>query len=345
MASPNPDLLPGDDGSIPLVRGVFGSGRSGSTWLGSILNTHPRVAYRFEPLHRLGKGRAGAAALRDRLQSEEASDADLERLYEMLLPADPLVEKPPFFKKDNVPNAARERLWPVVKVVKLGDRHPLSPVYRWLYTPRGRPPMVVKEVTHERTMRNLLERTGMRCVYLVRHPCAVVSSTLRGQAKGLMSTGRQGIVDDLLRAFSPELAERFVPRVEAMGPMEREAVLWRMDVEMGFRAAEASPRGRVVLYERFCDDPVGESRGMFEHLGLAFTQATLDFLEQGGEGEEGGGTRGEAAIDEYFSVHRDPAKSKQKWRKRVSAEEERAVMQIVEDSEEVQELARRGGWW
>ena len=34
---------------------IFGTGHSGTTCLGSIISSHPNIAYRFEPFHRLEK--------------------------------------------------------------------------------------------------------------------------------------------------------------------------------------------------------------------------------------------------------------------------------------------------
>ena len=54
------------------LAGVFGTSRCGSTWLGSIIASHPEVAYRFEPFHRRKK-EAVFLSLRKRI---EAGDLD-----------------------------------------------------------------------------------------------------------------------------------------------------------------------------------------------------------------------------------------------------------------------------
>ena len=189
--------------------GIFSKGRSGSTWLGSIVNTHPEVAYRFEPFHRLRED-PDVARLRRSIEAGTFDATERDELYAILLRASPLTDRPPFFVKRNARSRGKRLLWPAARRLP-----PLAPLYGALYTPRGAPVVVLKEVTLEPVMEGLLRAGGTRIVYLVRHPCAVVHSQIRGQEAGVMPTARQGVLSSLLEKHDPALAERVAAHPDA----------------------------------------------------------------------------------------------------------------------------------
>ncbi|MGL6343136.1 MAG: hypothetical protein ACRC80_28855, partial [Waterburya sp.] len=86
--------------SAPKLGGIFGTGRCGTTWLGAMVSSHPDVAYRFEPFHRLKKSKIAIATALEKIRAEDFSAQDLNLIYQALLPAYPEVEKPPFFAKN-----------------------------------------------------------------------------------------------------------------------------------------------------------------------------------------------------------------------------------------------------
>lgn len=63
------------NGSHPIV-GIHGAPRSGTSWLGQLFNSHPRVAYRFQPFF--------SFAFRDRVD-ERSDSADIGRMFSDLL--------------------------------------------------------------------------------------------------------------------------------------------------------------------------------------------------------------------------------------------------------------------
>jgi hypothetical protein len=326
-----------NDNYSPRIMGIFGTGRSGSSWLGSIIDSHPQVAYRFEPFHRI-KQNPTIFKARELLESESLTESDLVLVYNALLPAHPKIERPPFFPKEY------GLVWG-----KTGLRAPamkfngLLMLFKWLYTARSQPPLVFKEVTMEPIMANLLAHTSVPVVYLVRHPCAVVASTVSGQKLGVMPIGRHSILAELLKKHDPQLAAQYAPLVEGMDLLERETLLWRIDVEKGLNAARDHSNALVVLYEALCDDPLAVSKRVFEHFSLDFSEQTVQFLDALGHQQQ---TRRlmEFGIKPYFSVFRNPAAMKNKWKQNLSAEEQRRVLRLVQDSPAFQFCAALGKW-
>ena len=331
--------------SPPRLAGVFSSGRSGSTWLGAILNSHPELVYRFEPLHRARPG-TELALLRSRLESGAFGNADLPGAYEALRVANPATDKPPFFVKrgDSRPKVAGLALRQLVWMA--AERAPaLAGTYGRLFAPRGRPLVVFKEVTFEHVLAPILACDGFRAAYLVRHPCAVVSSTLAGQQAGLMSTGRMKVLASLLADHDPELAARVSGRLEAMSPAELNALLWRIEVEKGVAATRDHPRAMILVYEDLCVQTSKRVAELFAHFGLGFPDETRHFLEESSRAGRGARwRRGEQFIGDYFSVFRDTRESRDKWKTLLSAEDRKGVLGMVRDSSAFAFCARLGSW-
>lgn len=294
---------------------LFGTGRAGTTWLGSLVDTHPDVAYRFEPFHRLGRRPDGAQARRllddDRLGSEAAG-----KLGAFLLPADPLTDKPPFFAKRHRPLAGLATAW---RAARTGVA-PRS-VYRALYSPRRPAHVVFKEVTMAPSMDNLVTRGAVPAVYLIRHPVAVCSSELRGQLAGKMPTWRQENLDVALAA-RPDLAALVTGPDRPTSLLAANAALWRLDVEAALDLAARDDGCLIVTYEELCADPPEGARHVLGHLGLDAAPQTLRFID----------SLRDASASGAFSVMKDPARVVNRWRDQVTVAEHDEVMAVAGDS-------------
>lgn len=322
----------------PKIMGIFGTGRSGSSWLGSIADSHPHVAYRFEPFHRL-KHYPAIHQIRQLLNSPELVDADLEQAYQLLLASHPKTERPPFFAKNYFTKGKTWMRLPA-RVLK-----PVHPLFRWLYTPKNRPPLIFKEVTLEKMMANLLAKTSMKVVYLVRHPCAVVNSTLNGMKKGYMPEERHHVLDKLLARHDAALAEKYASQFAHMGALEKETLLWRMDVEQGIAAAKDHSNALIILYEELCTDPQKVAEKMFQHFELEFSSQTTEYIKLFlGENAEKKASYKEYGVKNYFSVFQNPAKIKDKWKQQLSTEEQQKITSFLEDSEAFHYCVSLGQW-
>jgi hypothetical protein len=174
-------------GAYP-IGALFGMERSGTTWLGAILASHPEIAYRFEPFHRLKDTKPQVRQLLEQIRAGEFGSSDLPQLYQALRPAYASCDKPPFFPKTyrTLLPVGRSLLWNVARKNALVDT-----LFRTLYSPQGTPLLIFKEVALGNVFRNLLQDTGIPMVYMMRHPCAVVWSIMRGQKVALMPVERR----------------------------------------------------------------------------------------------------------------------------------------------------------
>lgn len=129
------------------VISVHGVPRSGTSWLGQIFNSHPDVAYRFQPFF--------SYRFKD-VVKPESSRAEIERFLQELY----AVEDDEFILQ-----------------IKQRDRgaHP----DRFTKSP-GASILVMKEVRYHYLIKTLLRQVeGMKVIGIVRHPCGVINSWLK----------------------------------------------------------------------------------------------------------------------------------------------------------------------
>jgi len=325
---------------------IFGSGRSGTTWLGAIVSSHPDVAYRFEPFHRV-KEPDFASAAKSILDDEFGPD-DVSRIYTMLLTALPSIEKPPFFPRSySMPLASGRRfLWPLARKSKVVEN-----LFKQIYTPKSQPFLVFKEVAKTRVMRRLLDYTDMPIVYLLRHPCAVLHSLMRGQEKNWMGARRRAVFGDWLdKRAEPALRDEYRPRVDELTVAQIEALLWRMEVEEALKALDDNKsKGEFVVYEELTETPHKIAKRIFNHFGYEgeLHPQCSEFIDASIRGDNSWPVRfkyGEIGIGAYFSVFRNPKKSRDSWKENLPAEERKQVLAIVRDSKAFALGAATGLW-
>jgi len=325
------------------VRAIVGPGRSGTTWAGTIADSCPEVIYRFEPFHRMATVHREFHDWFERLKRQDVRDSDVPRLYELLRIADPLVNKAPFFQVKSYPlrSLGRRQAWPMARLFG-----PANWLYRKAYTPAAGPPVVFKEVTFIKPLRNILERTRIPVVYLVRHPCATVLSEVRGQGRERMPE-RQRRLRKLLLENAPELIEQFPDVVGSSDAVSRTALLWRSEVEACVALVRRSERGMLLTYEQLAGNAYEASQAMLAHLRLPFSDLTRIYLDglhgvrSAGRGRPKKTGWGKA----YFSVLRNPRDEKDAWRTRITADDRRTIERVVQGSPAVEHLAALGGWW
>lgn len=324
------------------LKAIIGPGRSGTTWAGSLVDSCPEVIYRFEPFHRLSAVNPEVRQWFDKLKQQAVAEGDLARIYALFYPAHPLTNKAPFFddKSYALRKRGRSQLWPLARMAR-----PARWLYRAAYSPRPGPPLVFKEVTFIKPLRNLLERTSIPVVYLVRHPCATVLSSMTGQMRNGMPP-RVGQLREILLEHAPAFAERFRDIVEGTDILQRTTLLWRFEVETCVTLVRQSSHGIVMTYEQLADDAYTHVKTLFRHFGLTYGEQTQRFIDDLYQLHGGSrlAPRRTGWGSKYFSVFRNPREQKNSWMKMMSAEDRRKVDEIVRDSPVIEECAALGKW-
>ena len=325
------------------LKAIVGPGRSGTTWAGTLVDSSPEVIYRFEPFHRMMAVDQKFRQWFDKLKRQQVGERDIQSIYLLLCRAHPFINKPPFFSEKLYRQSTfgRRQMWPIAKVVPLARK-----IYREAYSTQPGPPLAFKEVTFVKPLQNLLERTSIPVVYLVRHPCATVLSDVTGQMQGKMPSSRQRQLRDVLLEHTPELAERFESVIAGTDLVQRTALLWRCEIETCVQMVRHSTNGMVLTYEQLAEDAYTHAKELFAHFGLRFSEQSeryIDFL-YGLKGDGQHAPRRTGWGHSYFSVYRNPREEKDAWKARISADDRRKVEAIVEDSPVVQFCAVLGHW-
>ena len=326
------------------IGAIFGSSRSGTTWLGAIVDSHPEILYRFEPFHRLQKTQSLIKEIYDLTRSDNFSAQDVPRIYNCLLPAYPESEKPPFFSKNFSTRLSfgKSFLWPLARKNALGDH-----LFRYLYTPKGKPMLVFKEVDYPDMVVKFLTETDIPIVYIIRHPCAVVSSIMRGQENSVMPMPekRLMVLKRVMTKHEPKLAEMYGDKLDKLTISEQEALYWLVEIGRALRACQKSPNGSIVIYEELTERPLEVAREVFQHFNLTMPEESVAFIEESTQKSLTSAIkRGEVNMNQYFTVFRDPKIARDRWKEEMSPEDRTRVMQIVKDSPEFA-LGAESGFW
>jgi len=279
-----------------------------------------------------------------KLKNQEVRDGDVPAIYSLLRPAHPLTNKAPFFSDKDYPlrTFGRRQLWPVARLLK-----PARALYTAAYSPKSGPPLVFKEVTFVKQLQNLTERTSVPVVYIVRHPCATVLSSLNAPTQGAIATKHLRL-SEALRKNAPDLIERFRHDVEGPDAVSRHALFWLYEVETCVRLVRRSANGLVMTYEQLAEDAYGQARLLFGHLGLQYgvsTERFVDALYGLGSAEGRGEPRKTGWGDNYYSVYRNPRDQKDAWKKKMRVEDQMKVDAIVRGGEAIEYCASLGRWW
>lgn len=320
---------------------ITGKGRSGTTWLAQILNSHPSCCYKHEPFPAWKRtpysdwkaellAGADRAALRDSFE-------------EICRGCHHDVDLPPFPEKTFRRGNPRILHW----LHALGSR---VDALRGLYESYGRPRLaadgeiLIKDVNFETAhLPALCETIGATLLPTIRNPFANVASHLSGVAKGIFESDRESDARrarEIIEAPGGEAYRAYLSELEKMPEAMFEALRWRIQVEPLVEVGEAQPRSRTVVYEDLCEDPLGETQRIFDFIGWELTAATRAFIESSTSGPAGAaGTSGDGGANEgaesrraYFSVFRDPRQSMNKWRDQLSATEQEQIAEVMRDS-------------
>ena len=319
---------------------LFGMPRSGTTWLGKIFDSHPRVLYRHEPdtWQRLKDmpiiaGRSGRAQHEGRVREFVASMPAMR--------ADRVCGKRPLFPKDYASRTATRRyalLSALHKALARIGVQSAAPI-----------PPQPGDGQHYRLAWKSIESLGRlglmieclpeaRSVHIVRHPCGYVASVLRGEAAARFDHNAAAAdfpIYEMLSSTEPARRRGLtMERFRAMPVVERLAWRWVIFNEVAAAETAGDPRNRVLYYEELCSSPEAMTRALFDFCSLPWHEQTAQFLRSSTS----------RSRDDYYSVFKDPLESAWRWRSELMAEDVALVAGVATEASPARPYFTASSW-
>jgi hypothetical protein len=321
----------------PQLLLLFGTPRSGTTWLGKIFDSHPLTLYKHEPdRSRFGVPFAAHADLAE--QWREQVLAFVAKLNSINT-AHTSARLPVFKKKYRSHFAQTMHRLSVLGSGALSNLGWQWPV--WQFTDIHRPDVrVVWKSTDSLARLGAILRVleNCRAVRIIRHPCGYVASVLRGEklhrfVASVTTSEDYGIMQKLLDAGGSHTYGLTIDHMRRFHRVERMAWIWVLLNEKAERDTADDPRCMSVRYEDVCRAPIDQARFLFSFCGLDWDSQTVDFIQASTGSSEAG--RREITTDarRYYSIFHDPRQAAEKWRSEMKVEDIERVYKVLRQTD------------
>lgn len=308
---------------------VIGMPRSGTTWLGKLLDAHPNVLYRHEPDSDIyapipylvpksewERYRSIAVAHFDKLVASRTLRA---------------VGVRPYFKKDfrgSFAEIARRGLmmgirgaemFPPLRTVapkvnipdfsRRSDREDIVFVVKSVIAP-GRAGLYVEALP------------DVPFVLILRHPCGYVASQLRGRRLGALA----GDIPINAMTTTEQARKRnlTVTAFEGMDFVEQATWLWVLFNEKMLQETKGKKNCMVIRYEDLCEKTVQTLRKIYDFAGLTFLKQTEAFLNASSQEDN--------RSSHYYGLFRDPTHAANRWRTELDPKDIERIENIASQS-------------
>ena len=316
---------------------LFGAARSGTSWIGKIFDSHPLTLYKHEP---------------DRVLPGVPMAPRLDQVERLVAPVRQFCARLPKLDRTHVAGSLpvfrkQYRSWfaqhahrsSVLSAIAASSFHITLPVLQLARFNQPEVLIVWKSI-------DSLGRLGVivrimencRAIRITRHPCASISSTLRGEAQRKFSSSVSASEDYGIMRIFLEAASRSrgltVDHLRQMHPVERMAWIWVLMNEKAFDDTHTIERCTSVRYEDVCSDPTGTVKALFTFSGLAWNEQTSDFIRASTLGVRPG--KFEQLTQDsrrYYGIFRDPIRAAGKWKSEMKAEDIERVFRVLRQSD------------
>ncbi|ORT48149.1 hypothetical protein ST37_18155 [Vibrio sp. qd031] len=163
----------------------------------------------------------------------------------------------------------------------------------------------------------------MKIAALVRHPCAVINSELKGEAQKQLSSSTPiyknwGLFEKLLQSTFAHSQGLTVETLHQVTPVQRLAWPWLIYYTQ-LQEHDSKENGKVFYHHQFCNQPKDALRQLLEFAGLDFDEQTQQYLHQTTTNHS----------ESYYSTPKYPKVASEAWNSQMQPQEIEAIKQIV----------------
>ena len=312
---------------VPIF--LFGSPRSGTSWLGRIFDSHPDTVYRHEPDAVIAGAGVPFVMRHEDIEALVPKFAPYVEQWLALRSArcNGLLPQFPKRWRGGVAQSGRLGLVYLYRVLdrvarskSFANRFPIPD-----FASRSAAPVPVAKSVNSLGRLPLLAQTvdDCRIILIVRHPGGVISSGLRGFKLGKM--GEPSPFPEWLK-LSPA-RQRGLDDASLAGWSHLETLSWQWLLFNEYVLNKLSDDARflVIRYEDLCNDPHTVTAQMFEHAGLTVSEQTRGFIDACINYT--GGSPG------YFQTIRNPRTAMSRWKDELSDAQKSEIKTLVAASE------------
>ncbi len=312
---------------------LVGMPRSGTTWLAKGIDRHKNTVYFHEPDSEI---KIQVPHLTE--ESEITNYIDTVKTYLPTIAdnrALKVIGRLPFYPKEKLSALALNLNRAKVYYAKVANKlfKNVNIKHASVYFPKNKDNLYFWKSIESPARLNTLAKANpqMPIAYVVRHPCGVINSELRGISSQKFDSelaifNALGLMKELVESTTGKKLGFSMEQFKAMNPAQRLAVRWLVYNEKALDDIEQNPNIKLFIYEDICEKPQAGFEALYQHLNITNNGEIEEYVKETTTSEESA----------YYSINKDPLQSALKWRKQLSAEDQLAIKDILQGTRSYQ---------
>lgn len=309
---------------------LFGLPRSGTTWIGKILDSSPRTIYKHEPDTDIKmNGIPHYPHLEDFSEYHQTLNSYLKQVKQANSAF--VVGKLPLFKKGYLNLATNKVLKLSIYVSKVCKKYfsinvpILSMVSRNTFLNNSLVWKSIESVSRLGVLADVFPQA--KITLIIRHPCGHILSYIKGTEMKKMHVVNGDSVDEKVwnRRLSTKQAKSYgltLDKIKKMNKIEELSWIWVISNEEAITALEGNLNAQILYYDDFCAEPLKASKSLFKFSGVDWSEQSEAFVMESIARSD----------QEYFSVYKTPLVVANKWRTTLQKEHIETIRNIISQS-------------